>query len=471
MKRQAGPRVLGRFPRLPFGRRVVPLVAVVILPLASGPPPPTASERPQDLVTEVVLIGTIHSDHLLIPQYSLTHLRALLDKIDPDAVGVETRPAGVHTSVPTGFGDGVFIVETFVAKSWGARASVPVIGVSWWTDPDSSMIEAMRSAAHRATSGSKAQLEEAFYSRQFPRQIQADAQKAYGLPFRMGMGRGEARITDTPKAVVYGIEYVHREGVIATDSSLREQLDDEAWGVMEERDDRIAELILELARQYPGGRIAVIHGMAHYMPLVRRLSGISEIRVVPTADFLPLSEDELAKAWHREDALATLGVNLDSWGARAAPHARDQRRTVTELNRLVAVEPGSAATLYYRGRWNMLFQNWDEAELLLDHVREGVPEIPLQLPVNPQWRWPPLPTFQAMATFALGNLHDLGGAHESAIPYYRELLASEPQTAFKVDQGRGFYIDLRVYLESLIAEPYQGGPRELLRSIEAMRAR
>ncbi len=56
--------------------------------LASGTATARASQEP----TELVLIATLHADHLLNPAYSTTHFRALLDRISPDAVGIERLP-------------------------------------------------------------------------------------------------------------------------------------------------------------------------------------------------------------------------------------------------------------------------------------------------------------------------------------------------------------------------------------------
>lgn len=175
-------------------------------------------------------------------------------------------------------------------------------------------------------------------------------------------------------------------------------------------------------------------------------------------------------SWHPDDAIVLLGVNLDSTVARAAPHARDHHRTKIELERLTATEPETAAALYYLARWRMLFGDFNGAEPLLQRVRQIPDEEPVGFPAHSQWRWPPFSDFAAMATFALGNLNDLRGDHEAAIVLYRELLEALTPEAARVYQGVGIYVDLGVYLESLIAEPYTGGPREVLRQIEAQRA-
>ncbi len=428
-----------------------------------------ASQEP----TEVVLIATLHADHLLKPNYSLTHIRALLDKIDPDAVGIETYP-GESDPDPEHQGDREHIgigrmPESDVAVSWGLQAGVPVHGVTW---ADESLMESQQERMLRNArlhlSRPKEELEALFFERQFPRGVAMEARKVFGEDYQVSWGPPQERMTG--ELSDYGVDYIHSEGVMADDAILREQLNEEAWRSMEERDDRIAELILELARQHPGGRIAVIHGAAHYIPQVRRLSERSEVRVIPTTEFLPLSEDELESAWHRDDAIMMLGRSFDVGVARGAPHAVDHHRTKEQLERLAEAEPDSAATFYYRARWKMLFYDWEAAGPLLEQVREKDSETPLPYRVAQSWRWPPLPNFRALATFALANLYDMQGDHAAAVPYYRELLELETEWPFRLRQSPAVYVDLRAYLESLIAEPYQGGPREIFRIIEAYRA-
>lgn len=80
-----------------INRRVLQLSGAlfgVLSPLASIRPQAAVSAPP----TEVVLIGGLHWQHVYTPGYSFAHLRALLERIRPDVLGIERttgeRPPG-----------------------------------------------------------------------------------------------------------------------------------------------------------------------------------------------------------------------------------------------------------------------------------------------------------------------------------------------------------------------------------------
>jgi hypothetical protein len=209
-------------------------------------------------------------------------------------------------------------------------------------------------------------------------------------------------------------------------------------------------------------------GSDHYGPTRSRLENQPGITVLSSEEFFPLTQAEIHNAWDPFDAVMILGANLDHPVARAAPHSRDHARTRAELDRLIAHAPDSAPSLYYLARWHMLFERWNQAEPLLDSVRAGAPGADVPMPVAFSIRSPPLPTYRALATYALATLHDLKGNDDAARPLYQELLHLSPADLQpRIAETTAF--DMRAYLDSLITSPYVGGREEYGRMLDARR--
>jgi hypothetical protein len=264
------------------------------------------------------------------------------------------------------------------------------------------------------------------------------------------------------------IQWTHTAAGVAQRARDRTQYRPAQQAQMRAWDDTIAMGILALVQERRPRRLAVLLGSDHYGPTRALLSGRPGVRVLSTEQFFPLSPSEVAEAWNPFDAVMVLGANLDHPVARAAPHSRDHGRTRSELDRILSVTPDSAPSLYYLGRWHMLFGRWAPADSLFTRVRSGAPGADVTMPVEFEVRSPPLPTYRALATFALANVYDLKGEHGSAIPLYRELLSlSEADLRPRIDETTSF--DLRSYIDSLIVAPYSGGQDEHGRLLDARR--
>lgn len=398
-------------------------------------------QKLQTSPTEVVIIGTKHWDHLKDPHYSLTHLRALLSKIHPKAVCIESLSnwKGLLLVLPQ-------LPEVLMAISWARDAEVAIYGVAPrynnWTRGDNTVV-AFRNFRESKTAAERQS------------QILLMAPRRLSREARVVFERTES------------IEWIHSKESIETNQRDRHNYPEEIRKQMEEYEDDLAEEIVRIALHHPGDRITVVQGWAHYGPLIDRLNGRPEVTLLSTDKFLPITPEELGQAWHRDDAIMVLGTNLDDLAARVWPQCRDHRRTKTELDHLAKVDPNEAATLYYRARWDMLFNEWDKAEKLLRRVRDGASGALDRLPFVEIARWPPLPTIHAMATFALGNLYDLKGKHGEAVDYYKELLEIEPQGLLKPIGRPLFLVDLKSYLQNLITDPYSRSPEEIVRAAES----
>jgi len=143
------------------------------------------------------------------------------------------------------------------------------------------------------------------------------------------------------------IESIHNSEALAEAESVSIYgLPTEEKAEWDIRNDHIADNILHVASKHPGKRIAVVYGRTHYVPLAHRLQEHTYTEVIPTTDFLPLSEQEVEAAWHNDDAILLLGTNLDSWKIPGAPQSRNHQRSKYLLDRLSSAHPRSAATQY-----------------------------------------------------------------------------------------------------------------------------
>lgn len=413
-----------------------PIVALITLPLILRTEPATAAQGR----IEIVVIAGNHGLHLT-RGYSPTELRALLRKIAPEAVGVENFPEWQEAGVQ--FHPG--LSEPAVAMSWAARAGVPVYGVKNGDDVPGWQSQAKGLASLRDSS---ATVRSQAHLNSLRRNLAGQARMAFEYDESIAWANSQ--------------EGVRRR---ATDRQ-RYTAAQQTW--MAAQDDTVAQGILALVRRYRPRRFAVIMGSDHFGPTRTRLQGQPGITVLSTESFFPLTQAELQDAWDPFDAAMVLGANLDHPVARAAPHSRDQARTRAELDRLTAYAPDSAPTLYYLARWYMLFERWNQAEPLLNRLRAGAPGADLPMPVAFAIRSPPLPTYRALATFALATLHDLRGNHDAARPLYRELLGLPPADLRpRIAETTTF--DVRAYVDSLMASAYVGGREEYGRLLDARR--
>lgn len=318
-------------------------------------------DRETAQATEVVVIGGDHYGIYYNPNYSPAHLRALLNKIAPAAVGVENlahwQKAGVLLHP--------FAAELGVTLSWAKTAGVPAHGVRGHSDLAGWDENATTLRAYRDSTSVGERLARA----------RNGVRRQVGTQARVSHGDGQS------------ITYRHSRGAIdSLQASRAQQFTAAQNATMDGYDDSITVNILRLARTLPGQRIAVVFGWFHLGPLMERLERQPGIRVIPAERFLPLTKRELDAAWHRDDAIMMLGSDLDSWMARHAPVSRDQGRAKRRVEELTRAEAESPTTLYYRARWHMSLGEWERAAPLLLKVRQAAPGHDASFPPTPPWR-------------------------------------------------------------------------------------
>lgn len=407
---------------------LVPVVCALASCLLVPPAPLEAQQvRPP---AEVVLVGTIHWWHLLHPGYTPAHLRALLARIHPDALAVESSP---ERQKPSDY-YWSFLPEIYVAAGYAAARSLPVVGID---------------------------------------QVPADTFTCFwteawkGTSRRSGFGwiRG---IASSDSLLAFGVTPV---GIDATQRKTRwEFLDADARAFAQDsaafpREDKITVNIARVAAANPGKRVAVLIGADHLFPQTSRLSRLPGIRLIESSSFLPLASAELDSAWRTADLPLLLGASLDGLLAIAAPHTRSPQRTSALLDRLVQAEPNGVFSSYYQARWHLTMGHYREAADLLEALLAKVPPDSLSLIPTERWSWPPFRHIYHKGLFLRGALYDLQGDHDRAARLYQQLLDSVPAHLLRPPrQGLFDYTDVAAYLRLLIREGFRGGATEAERS-------
>jgi len=408
------------------------LVLCVVLPIAALVARAGASQSRAPARSEVVFIGANHNLTFLHPGFSPAHVRALLSKIAPAALCLEVPPDWMQThAIPT------FPQEQYAAITWAQREGIPVYGVDWETPAiqELSPIVRMGETEPLDQGGRFERFRESYVGT-----VQWTAAQAFG---------------ETSDDIA---SYQHKHLPIAVDRWPSEESGARA------RDDRIAEHIRAVLAKHPSGRIAVVFGNVHYLPLKRRLESIDVARVLPPDRFFPLEPDRIEAGWHPDDAILLLGTNLDDWRSIGFPQSRNHQRTKELLDRLRRERVNSVAARYYAARWLMLFGDAARSRPALQGLADegGASSLPYQADVR--WSWPPLRTFELKARFYLAVANDLAGDHKAATKEYRALL-NQPEDELVVPAiWPAVRVDLRPYFASLIKTPYRGGVFEAYRA-------
>lgn len=250
--------------------------------------------------TEVVIIGTRHSAQLEYEDHAPARMRALLNRIDPAAVGVETPPAK--------FAEGVYYEIAYesygVAVPWALEKGKEVRGIDW----QAGGMEMIHALAWPDTGLVK---------------------ESGTLPLELWDMRAML-FADTPE----WRDAVHREYAYGTPepSPWNEAL----RRYMLYRNVMIAREIVNLAADYDGQRIAVLIGAAHKPDLDLFLESVPNVVVRHASEWWGegLTEEEVAAEERRPDLLAILWYNLA--GGRVEPGDVDLARMDALLARLEA---------------------------------------------------------------------------------------------------------------------------------------
>lgn len=309
--------------------------------------------------TEVVIIGTRHSAQLEYEDHAPARMRALLNRIDPAAVGVETLPAW--------FEEGVYYEIAYesygVGVAWAREKGREVRGIDWQANslemmnalawPDTGAVGSVQWEPGRS-GGSRAGDPEPGRAggNGSDRGVEPGVDRAGGGASDPGGGpAGDPAGEPDSVAQVDSLElWDMREMLFADTPEWRDELN-LAWGFakplanplgeamrryMLYRNLRIAREIVNLAADYDGQRIAVLIGAAHKPDLDLFLGTVPNIVVRNASEWWGdgLTAEEVEAEERRADHLAILWYNLA--GGRVPPEEVDLARMDALLARVEA---------------------------------------------------------------------------------------------------------------------------------------
>jgi hypothetical protein len=404
----------------------------------------------RESITEIVLIAAYHPVMFLHPGHTPAHLRALLTKINPDAIGIEKLPQWRLSpeAIET------FPQELYAILTWASMKAKPAYGVDWAPKGN---VEPVTGANVGQGDASNVEKRWEAFRTSYRGIVTWEAKEAFG---------------ESDEDIV---SYHKMENLQQCESRMQSEFSPEERADNVVRESGIVQNIISVASMYPGGRIAVVFGAGHTLSLSKRLQGQANIHVTLAGSFLPLSPQEVERGWHQDDAILLLGESLDSWIIPAAPQSRDHRRTRELLDRLSKVYSASSpVSSYYQAKWKLLQEDLEGAKKILSEVEAQ--DLSFVLPYVPdrRWCWPPLKSFKYKAIFTLATIYDLQDNHSTATSLYRSLL--EPESGVDLEPiawewaSSETRYDLRAYIESLIQTPYRAGPREAFRAIDCQKS-
>lgn len=310
--------------------------------------------------TELIIIGTRHSAQLEYEDHAPARMRALLNRINPAAVGVETTPAW--------FAEGVFYEIAYesygVAVPWAREKGKEVRAVDW----QAGTVEFVNALSWPNTGALKvsAALTEArgqdqpdghgdsHHAGGDPSALAESGQAAQHVPLELWDMR-KLLFADTPE----WRDAVHREYAYAAPHP--NPWNEATRRYMLYRNVMIAREIVNLAADYDGRRIVVLIGAAHKPDLDLFLESVPNVVVRHASEWWGdgLTEDEVAAEERRPDHLAILWYNLA--GSRVPSADVDLDRMDALLDKLEAEGGFDPEVRFLRARWHAISGQPDQA--------------------------------------------------------------------------------------------------------------
>nr|PZN37989.1 MAG: hypothetical protein DIU70_11640 [Bacillota bacterium] len=311
-----------------------------------GPEPTAQTSRPgaeSQSPTEVIIIGTMHSGQLVAESMSPARIRALLNRIDPAAVGIET--------VPEWYERGIFFEIAYesygVAVPWAREKGRDIWPIDWqWPADWQGMREAL----------------------DWPR---TEVMEPNFLPFLPDLYASRPEefpdllFADSPVFTAGAWGYYSLPRFSPQSDALRRYM---TW-----RNLHMARRIADMARAYPGGRVVVLVGALHKPDLDTFLATVPGIVVRQASEWGTPSAEEVAAEVRRPDLLAILWFNLAGKRADLHPDKVDLVRMDELLRRLEGETPEDPEVRFLRARWLMMAGRAEEGVAALRDLAWGSP--------------------------------------------------------------------------------------------------
>ncbi len=284
--------------------------------------------------TEVVIIGTMHSAQLEYEGHAPARFRALLNRIAPAAVGVETAPWWYEKDI---FFEIAY--ESYgVAVPWAEEKGKEVRPVDWQAR-GMDFVNAL-SWPYIA-----------------PDTRSPDSSEETSLD---SLDMRELLFADTPEWT----DTVNRQYAFSTldpnpaNEALRRY--------MLYRNLLIAREIINLAADHEGQRVVVIIGAAHKPDLDLLLASVPNIVIRHASEWGMVTEEEIAAEERRPDQLAILWFSMAS--GRVEPEDIDMDRMDTILSGLEQETPDDPEVSFLRAQWHELKGEPDRALVIYNRL-------------------------------------------------------------------------------------------------------
>lgn len=427
-------------PRLPLLAALVLLLTgtLVTLRISSEKRGDVGGPRPPP---EVVVVPTLRNDHQFNLDYTVAHLTALLDAINPDAVVVDDCTDWLRRGCPWN----AMLPEVHVALDYVREQSLPVFGT--------------RATAERTYEADAKVAEK--YRRTYP-----DAEAVAGAARRV-LDLTTARI-----ARDYSFAGERRDLQILVTRILPSKRGE--WAERE-RDFHTTEgrrVAAEIERLVAGNsshrRWAVLLRWEQALLVQDALREQKAVRVASATDYLPLKPGGLEKRMdYKHTAWVVAGV-LDEWYGMWAPQVFPRERVGALLARLKRLSPQEPATAFLEARWLMQNRDYGEAEQILKRLIENAGDAKFPFPINGKWIRPPWSSVRDKAKLNLAFVYDYKGERDKALKLYRELLEKGDQLNDEARAQGYIYDDIKAVIESYTKKPYTGMPEEAFRHFPIM---
>jgi len=386
-------------------------------------------------VQQLIVVPTLANDHQFDLDYTVAHLEALLDGIEPDAILVDDY----SDWLANGCLSQATSPENHVALRYATAAGIPIFGTFLRTGP-AAYDGAMRT-------------EEQYRTRSID-----DARE----PFRPRLDRTAAAIArDYSFAVPPArLERLLSDGFASKADSWTPQM---RTGI-QRRTVVLADSIRSRMREHPErSRWVALLWWANALPIEDSLRARGDIGVVSVEQFLPIDSAAVDRHLDAANLGWILSGVLDEWFGMWAPQAFPGERVSAMLRRLHDIAPEHPATAFLQARWFMQQRDYEAAEPLLRELVEKAGDARFPFPLNGKWIRPPWSSVAWKAKLNLAFIHDYRGERDTALALYRELLLLGDELNREAQAGGYVYDDIRRVVESYTVTPYSGMPDEAFR--------
>jgi hypothetical protein len=383
-----------------------------------------------------VVVPTIANDHQFNLDYTVAHVAALLDAINPDAIIVDDYTDWLRRNCPWN----AYYPEIHVALEFGRAHSIPVFG---------------RSDAPQATLETTARNLERYNARYSDVSIVATEVRAV-------LDRNSARIAreysfnSNKTDLSYLLSHVLPERRKSWSEQRRQSHDEQC----RRRANQIAGVI-QVNPAYK--RWAVLQFWEQAARVEELLGDALSANFRPIGEYLPLSADAIEARMDFKHIAWILSGQLDEWYGMWAPQVLNGARLRHLMTRLQDLAPDDPVSAFLEARWYLLMRDFNRAEPILVRLSSILDDRKFPFPINGKWIRPPWKSVRDKAKLNLAFVYDCRGKREQALAIYRDFLEKADALSDEARAVGYVFDDIRAAIQSYVDRPYSGMPEEAFR--------